>query len=262
MFWSFYRFKIIAEGLPRSFNPKAKTYFIIHGWNGGNVEGWVKKMIDALLKKEDANIFSVNWETWAKTPNYLEAQKKADDAGDRLSSFIKSLERKTGTSRTRMHLIGHSLGGQVAGFAGEKLQSPKVARITGLDTSGIGFGCLFSNKNCLDPSDAEFVDEIHSLISALPKGHADFYPMPKDPLQVLIDTKLVKAHNLAIDYFIQSIKAGQCAFKSHQCSSHLSFYNGKCRNTNENRVGFYASKPSTKPPNMYFLTIDVDNPCK
>jgi len=39
------------SGLPRSFNPKAKTYFIIHGWNGGNVEGWVKKMIDALLKK-------------------------------------------------------------------------------------------------------------------------------------------------------------------------------------------------------------------
>ena len=59
------------------------------------------------------------------------------------------------------------------------MRSPKIARITGLDTSGIAFNCLFDPNDCLDPSDADFVDEIHSLVSALPKGHADYYPIPK-----------------------------------------------------------------------------------
>lgn len=68
---------------------------------------------------------------------------------------------------------------QVAGFAGSNLQNPKVARITGLDTAGIGFNCLLDNNDCLDASDADFVDEIHTLVSALSKGHADFYPIPK-----------------------------------------------------------------------------------
>ena len=37
----------------KKFNPKAKTYFIIHGWNGGGdkADGWAQKMLDALLKK-------------------------------------------------------------------------------------------------------------------------------------------------------------------------------------------------------------------
>ena len=68
---------------------------------------------------------------------------------------------------------------KVAGFTGANLRSPKIARITGLDTSGIAFNCLFDPNDCLDPSDADFVDEIHSLVSALPKGHADYYPIPK-----------------------------------------------------------------------------------
>lgn len=68
---------------------------------------------------------------------------------------------------------------KVAGFAGANLQKPsKVARITGLDTSGIAFNCLIDDNDCLDPSDAVFVDEIHTLVSAIPRGHADFYPIP------------------------------------------------------------------------------------
>ena len=37
----------------KKFNPKAKTYFIIHGWNGGGdkADGWAQKMLDALLRK-------------------------------------------------------------------------------------------------------------------------------------------------------------------------------------------------------------------
>jgi len=55
------------------------------------------------------------------------------------------------------------------------LQSPKVARITGLDTADLGFNCN-NPQDCLDPSDADFVDEIHTSMSFKNKGHADFFP--------------------------------------------------------------------------------------
>ena len=34
-----------------SFNPKAMTYFIVHGWNSGKDAKWFVKMKDALLKR-------------------------------------------------------------------------------------------------------------------------------------------------------------------------------------------------------------------
>ncbi|XP_067949181.1 lipase member H-like [Watersipora subatra] len=244
-----------------SFDPKAMTYFIIHGWNGGSDDGWATEMRTALLQKFDANVFYVDWSKWATTSNYFKAAAKCSDAGEALALFINQLESKKGASMAKVHLIGHSLGGQVAGFAGAKIQSPKLARITGLDTSGIGFQCLFSGENCLDPSDATFVDEIHTLISALPRGHADFYPLPVHLLKVAISTKIVNAHFLAIDYFIKSIQSGSCSFKSTKCTSQLTYMDGKCTGNQDNHVGFYATKPSSKPPNKFYMNIDIDKPC-
>ena len=39
--------------------------------------------------------------------------KRCDDAGDVLATFILRLEKEKQASRQRMHVIGHSLGGQV-----------------------------------------------------------------------------------------------------------------------------------------------------
>jgi len=250
----------------KSFNPKEKTYFIIHGWNGGGDKSadWIKKMMAALLKKSDANIFVVDWGKWAKNFNYLKAKGLCDDAGRKVAEFIKNLEKNTKASRKNMHIIGHSLGGQVAGFAGANLKSPKVARITGLDTSGIGFNCLFDPNDCLDPSDADFVDEIHTLVSGvLTKGHADYFPIPKDLGKAIKETAIIGGHWLAAAYFTDSIEAGSCAFKSTKCSSYNTFSEGGCQSTmkTENRLGFYAKKPSTKPPNRFYIDIDVNNPC-
>lgn len=51
----------------KSFNPKEKTYFIIHGWNGGGDKSadWIKKMMAALLKK-----VSLYWERRGEPQHY------------------------------------------------------------------------------------------------------------------------------------------------------------------------------------------------
>lgn len=41
------------------------------------------------------------------------AKAKCKEAGKELSSFIERLEQTLSASRSKMHLIGHSLGGQV-----------------------------------------------------------------------------------------------------------------------------------------------------
>lgn len=81
-----------------------------------------------------------------------------------------------------MHLIGHSLGAHISGFAGNYIQyysGKNLARISGCDPAGPLF-FLTSPSNRLDSSDAVFVDVIHTdslkYGYILPVGDVDFYP--------------------------------------------------------------------------------------
>lgn len=80
-----------------------------------------------------------------------------------------------------VHLLGHSLGAHVAGFVGYKFIG-KIGRITGMDPARPDFEVpiLRESKDRLDPSDAVFVDVIHTCAGTVgfvrPIGHADFYP--------------------------------------------------------------------------------------
>lgn len=75
---------------------------------------------------------------------------------------------------------GHSLGAHVAGNTGSSVKSGKLGRVTGLDPALPGFHLLATTSGRLDPSDADFVDVIHSCGGILgwlqPLGDADFYP--------------------------------------------------------------------------------------
>jgi len=81
-----------------------------------------------------------------------------------------------------MHIIAHSLGAHVASYAGMRLNG-SLARITGLAPAGPFFDHM-PNSVKLDPSDAKFVDAIHSdrrellfgLGTVETTGHVAFYP--------------------------------------------------------------------------------------
>lgn len=89
-----------------------------------------------------------------------------------------------GLNDRRLHLIGHSLGAQLAGVIGRDIirktnSQRKIRRITGLDPAGPGFS-FASNLPTLDSSDATFVDNIHTNAPVFgvpcPTGHVDFWP--------------------------------------------------------------------------------------
>ncbi|RXG55548.1 Pancreatic triacylglycerol lipase [Armadillidium vulgare] len=102
--------------------------------------------------------------------------------GEEIAYFVNTLKGELNVNVSKCHCIGHSMGGYVCGFAGQGID--KLGRITALDPAPREFFKVENNEK-LDPSDAEFVDAIHtgfSLLNILPSiavpqpvGHLDFY---------------------------------------------------------------------------------------
>ena len=94
-----------------------------------------------------------------------------------VAQYILKLQSK-GVSLDNVHVLGASLGGQLAGFIGH-FTGGKVGRITGMDPSGPLFHIVNASER-LDKSDAQFVDIIHTAGRWVGNddtiGHIDFYP--------------------------------------------------------------------------------------
>lgn len=74
------------------------------------------------------------------------------------------MQLKFGCNASDFHIIGHSLGAHIAGYAGEAIITRglgKLGRISGLDPAEPLFQRMPEFVR-LDPGDAEFVDVIHT----------------------------------------------------------------------------------------------------
>jgi hypothetical protein len=87
----------------------------------------------------------------AASPNYIAAAANTRTTGAHVAELIEFLVAQAGAKLEDFHLIGFSLGGHVAGFAGKSITSGKVGRITGLYCSvkenSFGLGPLSSLSN-------------------------------------------------------------------------------------------------------------------
>ncbi len=83
-----------------------------------------------------------------------------------------------GVNYSSIHVLGASLGGQAAGHLGYHTGG-RLGRITGLDPSG-PLHHTVPVRLRLDPTDAQFVDVIHSAGKWVGNddimGHSDFFP--------------------------------------------------------------------------------------
>ncbi|XP_011871896.1 PREDICTED: pancreatic triacylglycerol lipase isoform X4 [Vollenhovia emeryi] len=162
------------------FKSSRKTKFITHGWKSSAMSAGLLNMKDAFLTHGDYNVVLVDWEPLAASTFYLGPMHNTVRVGTDAAKFIDFLVKETGLKTEDVHFIGHSLGAHVAGNAGGATSYGKLSRVTGLDPALPGFHMLASEKTRLDPTDAAFVDVIHSCGGVLgflqPLGKADFYP--------------------------------------------------------------------------------------
>jgi hypothetical protein len=84
-----------------------------------------------VIPQEDANVILVNWQRAAKG-QYSRAVSNAELVGRQVGKTLIAMVAM-GTNPSDIHVIGFSLGAQVAGFVGETFKSYglKLGRITG-----------------------------------------------------------------------------------------------------------------------------------
>ncbi|XP_076123279.1 lipase member H [Alosa pseudoharengus] len=218
-------------------NANRSTTLIIHGYRPtGSPPGWYELLAKLLLERDDLNVIVVDWNRGAANINYWAAVKNTRKVADNMTAFILKMKER-GTPLSAFHLIGVSLGAHISGFIGTNLNG-SIGRITALDPAGPEFTGKPPDSR-LDPTDAQFVDAVHTDMDALgfrkPLGHIDYYPngggdQPGCPKTILAGSEYFKCdHQRSVYLFMNSINQ-TCNLIAYPCESYLDFLDGKCLN--------------------------------
>ncbi|XP_059168815.1 inactive pancreatic lipase-related protein 1-like [Physella acuta] len=273
------------------FSPRP-TKFVIHGFlDGTEITTWSKMVInymlfyafteqemkEELLTKGDYNVILVDWSAGA-VPIYTQATANTRLVGPQIGLLINQLIGKFNLLPKHVHIIGHSLGAHTAGYAGERV--PGLGRITGLDPAGPEFDGTPAEVR-LDPTDAMFVDVIHSDMGSLINfhfgitqnvGRVDFYPnlghnqpgCSQSTINSVEQWGLISgsnelmtcSHNRAVKLFKESINS-VCSFTSYSCDSEDKFKSGQCTTCGPSgcaNMGFWADTNKNATGKYYIKT--------
>ncbi|XP_053168561.1 pancreatic lipase-related protein 2-like isoform X2 [Hemicordylus capensis] len=276
------------------FSPLRKTRFVIHGYTSTGKYGWVVELCLLLVKVENINCIAVDWEDGAKC-TYFIASSNTRVLGAEIAYLINTFTKMYAYCPAHIHLIGHSLGAHTAGEAGRRLRGvnrifPGLGRITGLDPAGLCFEG-FPPMVRLDPSDAEFVDVIHTNAGSFPTigygmvnatGDLDFYPnggttmsgcdkttplIEMDPEGFVKELRSVGNchHSRSYEYYRYSILFPE-GFLGYPCESYKSFEEGQCFPCPREGcpfMGHYADKfryKRRKNNSKYYLNTAPEEP--
>lgn len=226
---------------PSVFNTSRPTKVIIHGYRAlGSKPSWVKELAHALLRAQDVNVLVVDW-VYGASFAYNLVVENYKEVAVQISVLINELQ-KHGCKLESFHFIGVSLGAHVAGFVGTLFEG-KIGRITGLDPAGPMFKGA-DTFDRLDPSDAQFVDAIHTDSDyfgiSIPVGHVDFFLNGgKDQTgcarsrfaSILVYFPVygyvICDHMRALHVYMSALN-GSCPLVGVPCSNYEDFLSGRC----------------------------------
>lgn len=193
----------------------------------------------------------VAWGAGAAAPDYNQAVSNTRMVATQTRLIIEGLVQ-AGGRLADIHIIGHSLGAHTAGSTGRQMDG-KVGRITGLDPAEPAFENHPEGVR-IDPSDAVFVDIIHTNGAPIRRGgaglmqvsgHVDFYVnggerQPGCPnlvtgtFEQLFSRNVSGAvlaascsHGRSHEYFTESILT-DCPFTAYPCDNYVKFSAGGC----------------------------------
>ncbi|XP_014674353.1 PREDICTED: inactive pancreatic lipase-related protein 1-like [Priapulus caudatus] len=267
-----------------NFDAARRTVFVVHGWIHDINEEWAQQLITQLLSQEDYNVIGVDWREGA-SKMYSQSTANARVVGAQIAQMLDWLGQEAEISNSKVHIIGHSLGAHIAGYAGERVDG--LRRISGLDP----VGPYFENTDPvvrLDPTDADFVDVIHTdmlpiyflgLGIKMAVGHVDFYPnggLNQPGCGNLFDTfwgtiwelitlDLLGAlmafscnHVRSADFYTDSINAiDLCPYASYVCGSYDDYDDGLCSTCERelcSSMGYHSESYTRGRGSLYLST--------
>jgi pancreatic lipase-related protein 1 len=191
----------------------------------------------AYFSTGEFNILIVDYGAAVREPCLSQIEWSPRFASLCIAQLIKYIaSHPRGVAPDYMHFIGYSVGAHLSGLVANYLKPSegKIGRITGLDPTIFVYAGS-NNSRDLDPSDAHFVDILHSSAGILgqwqPGGHADFYinggtSQPGCGSSTIFQT-LACDHTKVTPYFIESITSKR-GFWAGPCTNLLSYLLGWC----------------------------------
>lgn len=266
------------------FRHRKPLMLIAHGWHETGDHEWVQEAKNLLLDLEDCNVIVVDWRGGSQQGNYIRSAGSTALVGRQASLVLQHLLNiySNTLSPEDVHVIGHSLGGQVAGFVGRHFRNQTgrlLGRITALDAAAP----LFEDTNVfLSSRDAQFVDAIHTSSGdkvikgefgiLTPFGHVDFYPNGGRKQPGCPPLELYCDHKLSKDFFLESMRSQRCRFVSEPCAGGLeALLADRCQlRGDRGEMGYFAARApgrgvqtletNSKPPYCKERLVPIDPP--
>ncbi|XP_031829060.1 lipase member H-A-like isoform X1 [Nomia melanderi] len=232
----------------------------IHGYSESVNSESVNTIAAAYLNYTNTTLFAVDYSKFVQG-DYLSALSAVDIVAGALASTINKLYNAGVDQLKCMHIVGHSLGGQVSGRTAERLRF-LPNRITGLDPAG---PLYFSNY--LNASMAQFVDIIHTDAGAYgsiyDSGTVNFKPnfghrvQPGCPLLVLpLSQGDYCSHHRSWRFWAETLK-NETGFLAVKCNSDIDFILGLCDNKDIVPMGPATPRNTT---GVYYLHTNANSP--
>ncbi|CAG9863706.1 unnamed protein product [Phyllotreta striolata] len=249
---------------------KGHVVFITHGWTDHGDAEWVLEMKDSFLSTyPDIVVIAVDWREPARQV-YSISSINTYDIGNIIGDTVGKLVDEHRLDIGQFILVGHSLGGQISGFAGKHLQKAgkKLQRIVALDPAGPLFDVRPVDKR-LNPTDAEVVEVIHTDTGSFgfkdPCGTIDFYPNGGDfqagctridvfDASSIVDP-IVCDHERSYYYFIDAVQHPKDYLVAMECTE-WNFLRKVCNESNTVSMGDLT----TTQTGTFYLTTNKEKP--
>ncbi|KAK5644058.1 hypothetical protein RI129_007903 [Pyrocoelia pectoralis] len=208
-----------------------RTILLAHGFLCTHENNLIPELRDAYLNRyNDSYIIAIDWGAYSKD-YYANVFCNVPRIAKTVAEFLCKADTELNININDLHVLGHSMGGQLAGLIGQETKAQcfkELGRISGLDPAAPLYS-FKSKSERLDASDAKEVMVIHTNTAALGYagkcGTVDFYPnygVFQDGCSILDSPDIACSHLRAISYMIESISSNNFYGKSCLwCSSCL-----------------------------------------
>ncbi|XP_011505791.1 PREDICTED: lipoprotein lipase-like, partial [Ceratosolen solmsi marchali] len=218
------------------------TVIYLHGYLGNVESDDVIAITSGYLQRRDHNVIAIDYRN-ISSQSYADLTDSAGLVGKVISGGINQLI-SYGISKRSIHLIGHSMGAQIAGIVGRTIGF-KLSRITGLDPAGPNFNYPEAH---LSMNDAAFVDTIHTDAGAYGTARlsatVQFYVnkgyrvQPGCPIHYeFFSDEDFCSHHRSWKYYAESLET-ENAFIGTYCNSSQMFDCGTCNKNMKIPMGY------------------------
>ncbi|XP_033322503.2 pancreatic triacylglycerol lipase-like [Megalopta genalis] len=245
-----------VDALKKShFDPKKPTMMVTHGWINSESSSAFRLIRDAYLQHGDYNVIAIDWSTITLRP-YIWATKRVVMVGQYSASMIDFLQSQ-GMDLSQLTLVGHSLGGHVAGLSAYYAKG-RVEYVVALDPALPEFQSAIKGAR-VSRDDAKYVAVIHSnaAVFGFEKaiGDIDFYPNGGAIQSGCITNTC--SHSRSYEYFAESINSNK-GFEAVKCDSYVNFLKGTCNSNGKTLMG--GLRLNRKIKGTYFLRTNKKTP--